>query len=158
MNDEALIFAHKLLNEDIVRQELTKYGEPSPEELIHMTKALIKSTVDPSPVEYEVLTNLAADLLRQGEGLPQWLATFVADILQGVRKHPSKPGPSIKANFERDYKLCKISQRVAHAFNLPLYTNNELSEKMTAVDIVSQASGMKKSLIISACKKYYRWG
>lgn len=149
---EAVNFAREFLNTDIPLDDIRAKGfdESHAKE---RGEALRRAAVDPDPLEFDVLTGIAADLLRKGELLPVWLAAFTADVLEGKRKRPTRRGPDKLKNWARDYSLWRAVGEVAERFNLPKYTNNELSEKTTAADIVSEASGCGLAVVTNACQK-----
>jgi hypothetical protein len=99
---------------------------------------------------------LAVELLRKNERMPDSLAFFAADVLEGKRKRPTKRGPDKYSKWERDYRLYRTIQEIVKAFGLAHYTNNELSEKMTAAEIVSQATGIKTAALITIYKRFHR--
>lgn len=47
---------------------------------------------DPDPYQFDVAIGLASTLLRMGDKLPDWLAMFVADVLDGDRSRPARRG------------------------------------------------------------------
>ncbi|MCB9973561.1 MAG: hypothetical protein H6863_00665 [Rhodospirillales bacterium] len=142
---------------DIFIDEIEK--EPSFEELDYVGKKLQEATENPNALDFDVLTDLAATLLRERKMiLPEWLADFSANVLTGKQKRPTKKGPDKDRNYERDYKIFRVVHKVAERFSLPIYTNNELSEKVTAADIVSDATGISIDIIKNVCKRPPVWG
>jgi len=103
---------------------------------------------------------VAKEYICERQPIPfQWLADFVADVLDGTRQRPkqrgpdpTKIGPDKNTNWTRKYKLWRTTQEVAKKFDLPLYTNNELSGKTTAADIVSEATDISIEIVKRVCK------
>ena len=69
---------------------------------------------------------------------------------------PTRRGADKYRNFERDYGLWRTALEVAKRFNLPLYTNNELSTKTTAAEVVGKAANLKVAIVTTAIKKFNR--
>lgn len=107
--------------------------------------------------DFDFLIKFIVSQLRKGNKIPHPdLALFVADVLEGKRKRPTKRGRDERINEKRDYKLARTVEEVAARFTLPRYTNNELSNKTTAAEIVSEVVGVNLDVVITACKKYRR--
>jgi len=159
--DDAVAFAKEFLGTNILLEDL-KAIDPLDSKLPDPFEALRQATIDPDRLEYDVLVTTAAmylrDLLnsfRDGSPvMPIWLANFAADVLEGKRTRPSKRGPDKDKYWERDYSLYRATREVGRVFKLPHYTNNELSEKITAAEIVSQAFGCKTDVVIRAYRKF----
>jgi len=106
--------------------------------------------------DFDFLIQFIANGLRKGDKKPldPDLALFVADVLEGKRARPTKRGQDKYANRQRDYKLARSVDEIAKRFNLPRYTNNELSKKITAADVISQTTGLSKDIVITAYKRF----
>lgn len=158
MKKDAIAFARQFLSTNILVNDVRKDDPTSPEIIKQQVTGLKRSAKNPDTNEYDVLVVLAADRLRATGSMPEWLAEFAADVLEGKRKRPTKRGPDKNRNFARDYSLFRTTQEVAKSFNLPLYTNNELSTKTTAAAVVSEASGYKLDVVITSIKKFLKMG
>jgi len=119
-----------------------------------MYDALEQAARNPDTNDYDVLVKLAAGLMRENERLPDWLASFAADVLEGKRKRPTRRGADKYKNWQRDYSLKRIVDIVASKFDLPKYSNNELSSKPTAAGIVAKAVELNMDVVITAYKKF----
>lgn len=152
-HDEATRFAEAFLSEDILHQEVIN-SPPTEAELLNLEDALKRAALAPDTNDFDVLVHRAADLLRKNETLPDWLALFAADVLEGKRKRPIKRGPDKYQNWERDYSWWRAVDEVASKFDLAKYTNNELSNKPTAAEIVAEAARVKVDVVIRAYKNF----
>jgi len=156
--DLALEFAKKYLSGQILRDDILA-STPQAQDFLRVGNALEVASSKPNVLEFDVLVMTAADILSRNERMPEWLAAFAADVLLGKRKRPTKRGPGAYDNWERDYKLWRATQEVAKAFGLQHYSNNELSKKTSAAEIVSRAEGCGHDVVVTAYKKYARkWG
>ena len=131
---------------------------PSEADLERMGDALEQAARDPDTNDFDVLVMIAAGLMRENERLPDWLASFAADVLEGKRKRPTKRGADKYKNWPRDYSLWRAVDEVASKFNLPKYTNNELSRKPTAAGIVAEAARLNVDVVITAYKSFSKGG
>jgi len=150
----AVKFAKKFLSTPVL---LNDAKASTPQEHENVIKALKQAAINPDNPDtndFDALVLIAGTSLSLHGILPQFLASFAADVLLGKRKRPTKRGPDKYLNFGRDYKLWRATQEVAKAFGLPHYTNNELSDKTTAAEIVSRATGCKPDVVITAYKKF----
>lgn len=120
-----------------------------------MDDSLRQAASNPNTNDFVLLVNLAAMCLRQRDPLPDWLADFSAGVLTGAIKKPRKRGEDV-LKTERDYAFWQTSLAVAKRYKLPLYTNNELFEKTSSAEIVSQAAGCKVDIVVRAIKKFER--
>lgn len=150
---DAVAFAKRLLDGPMMALDAGA-GRPTKDVLVAMGLALEQAAANPDTNDFDVLVGIAADLLRKGEGMPVWLATFAADVLEGKRKRPTKRGADRYSTWERDFKLWRVTQEVATAFSLPAYTNNELSKKAMAAQVVSLAAGCSVDMVILACRRF----
>ena len=163
--NEALQFAKTFWSEQV--QAVTennilfkdvRASYPTEADMERMGDALEQAARDPDTNDFDVLVMIAAGLMRENERLPDWLATFAADVLEGKRKRPTKRGADKYKNWPRDYSLWRAVDEVASKFNLPKYTNNELSRKPTAADIVAEAARLKVGAVITAYKSFSKGG
>ena len=163
--DEALQFAKTFWSEqvqaetenNILFQDVVA-SIPSEADLERMGDALEQAARDPDTNDFDVLVMIAAGLMRENERLPDWLASFAADVLEGKRKRPTKRGADKYKNWQRDYSLWRAVDEVASKFNLPKYTNNELSRKPTAAGIVAEAARLNVDVVITAYKSFSKGG
>jgi hypothetical protein len=153
--DTAIQFAKDFLTNNILLNDLKKKEKNLTElDITRWDEAIEKAAVDPDTLEFDMLVDLAAETMRDNERLPEFLALFVADVLQGKKTRPTKRGADKYKNWHRDYSLCRAVKEVSKVFDLPLYTNNELSQKTTAAKIVSMATGRNIDIVINAYKKF----
>jgi len=152
--EKAVRFAKKFLSTPVLLNDIK--ASYTPQACENAIKFLEQKATNPDTRGFDVLVDLAAYLLSQHAILPEWLATFAADVLWGKRKRPTKRGLDKYVNFDRDYKLGRATHEVAKAFDLQHYSSNELSEQITAAEIVSRASGCTLDVVIKARKKHTR--
>lgn len=117
---------------------------------------------------FDRLTAMVGDILRRGGffydkdgkkvAMYDWLSSFAAEVLEGKRTRPSRRGPDRYRNFFRDLALASTVDAVAIKFDLPRYTNNELSNKPTAAEIVAEAAGLKVDVVIMVYKNLNKRG
>ncbi|SHF86129.1 hypothetical protein SAMN02745117_02734 [Lampropedia hyalina DSM 16112] len=131
---------------------------PTEADMELMGDALEQAARDPDTNDFDVLVMLAAGLMRENERRPDWLASFAADVLEGKRKRPTKRGADKYKNWQRDYSLWRAVEEVACKFELPKYTNNELSNKTTAARIVAEAARLNVDVVITAYKTFSKGG
>ena len=163
--NEALQFAKtfwseqvKAVTENNILFKDVRASYPTEADMERMGDALEQAARDPDTNDFDVLVMIAAGLMRENERLPDWLASFAADVLEGKRKRPTKRGADKYKNWPRDYSLWRAVDEVASKFNLPKYTNNELSRKPTAADIVAEAARLKVGAVITAYKSFSKGG
>jgi len=163
--NEALQFAKTFWSEQVQAEtennilfKDVRASYPTEADMELVGDALEQAARDPDTNDFDVLVMLAAGLMRENERLPDWLATFAADVLEGKRKRPTKRGADKYKNWQRDYSLWRAVDEVARKFDLPKYTNNELSDKPTAAGIVAKAAGLNVDVVITAYKAFSRGG
>ena len=163
--NEALQFAKtfwseqvKAVTENNILFKDVRASYPTEADMERMGDALEQAARDPDTNDFDVLVMLAAGLMRENERLPDWLASFAADVLEGKRKRPTKRGADKYKNWQRDYSLWRAVGKVACKFDLPRYTNNELSNKPTAAGIVAEAARLKVDVVITAYKSFSKGG
>jgi hypothetical protein len=93
MEEFAAQFLHNFVPADDIPATLTAADE---ERLI---LALQNAATNPDTNDYETLVLLAASFLRDAGRMPEWLATFAADVLEGKRKRPTRRGTD---NYQLD--------------------------------------------------------
>lgn len=151
MDNDAVEFAKQFLSGAVLSDDVKA---STPLEYENVARALAQATINPDTNDFDVLLELAVERLNQNQMLPDWLANFAADVLSGKLKRPTRRGPDKYGNFERDYKLWRTTQEVAKHYALPAYTTNELSTKTTAAEVVCQAAGCKRDVVIKAYQKF----
>ena len=119
-----------------------------------MANALKKALENPDTNDFDAGVITAAAMLRDGARLPDWLAVFAADVLQGKRTRPTKSGPDPYANWMRNYAVARAVLEVSSRFDLPQYTKNELSNKVTAAQIVSETAHLSLDVVHKAIQKF----
>jgi hypothetical protein len=117
-------------------------------------EALEAATLNPDLNDYDTLVGLAADSIRQNKLMPEWLALFAADVLEGKKLRPVKPGVTLTQNLVRDFTLYRAAMELKQNYGFPLYTNNEEATKETAAEIVSKISGYSIDVVKVAIKKF----
>ncbi len=150
----AIEFATAFLNGKVMLDDVRKLPTDEHEHRL-IYEALQAAAVNPDQNDFDVLMGVAVDELRDKRRLPDWLADFVADILEGKRKRPTKRGPDPYTNWPRDYVLSRAVEEVAKRFSLPLYADNELWDGMTAAKIVAEAAGESLEIVHKAYKKHH---
>ncbi len=155
--NDPVAFAREFLNSPVLTNDVDRHP-PAEQDCQHLAAELQRASNDPDTNDYDVLSNLAVFYLREGQQLPDWLAIFAADVLEGKKKRPTKRGKDKYDNWERDYKLFRATQEVAEAYNLPHYYNNELNEKITAAKIVAHAAGCSVDTVINCYKRFSSLG
>lgn len=159
-NDDPREFAKRLLDTDILRNDIISLGPDhgDPDSVVDALIKIAAPEYDRDTNDYDVLNLLLTGYLKSNEPVPDWLATFGANVLEGTIKRPTKRGPDEYTNFERDYRLARAVQKVAKDYSLPRYHINEESKKNkmtdTAAGVVSQAHGCNIDVVINAYKKF----
>lgn len=158
LEDEAIAakMVREILTGDILFKDVEEYMRPDCVSLSEerMANALMKALENPDTNDFDVGVNTAATMLRAGERLPDWLAVFAADVLQGKRTRPTKRGPDPYATWMRDYAIARAVLEVSSRFDLPQYTKNELSNKITAAQIVSKTAHLSLDVVHKAIQKF----
>jgi len=105
-NDELVAFAANLLTKNLLRQDLERaYDATTPNTYKSLDNALEAAAASPDTNDYDMLILLTASELRSGNRLPDYLATFAADVLDGTRARPTRRGIDPYHNWMRDYNL-----------------------------------------------------
>lgn len=156
-HDEATQFAKSFLESGALFNDV-KGRELSEADMVRMGEALEAAALNPDTNDFDTLVMLAAGMMRENEMLPDWLASFAADVLEGKRKRPTRRGADKYKNWRRDYSLWRAVNEVAGKFSLPKYTNNELSENPTAAGIVAEGAGLNVDVVITAYKTFNKGG
>ena len=156
--ENAVAFAESFLQRPVLAENVKASEHAVPPDYIY--NSLERAAANPDSNDFDALVSLAASMLRElpPPPMPRFLSIFVADVLEGKRKRPTRRGADKYKNFERDYKFHKAVQEVAKRFHLPRYSHNELSSKPTAAGIVSQAAGCGRDKVIRAYQRMNSWG
>jgi hypothetical protein len=146
----------EILKGDILRNDIDNAMRLNHKNLSNerLGSALKTALEDPDTLEFDAAVSTAAAMLRGGDRLPDWLAVFAADVLQGKRTRPTKRGPDPYANWTRDYAVARAVLDVSSRFDLPQYTKNELSNKVTAAQIVSETAHLSLDVVHKAIQKF----
>jgi hypothetical protein len=164
---EAFIFAKKFLKKDAKKFLIDELSAEEKNAVANGTietldaaiyQAFEKAAKNPDSNDYDALILMAGALLRRGDRLPDFLATFSADVLEGKRKRPTKRGPDSYANWMEHYQLFRAVEETAKRFGMPAYTNNELSTKETAAYVVSCAKDYSLDIVHNAYRKFISRG
>jgi len=119
-----------------------------------IASTLEKALENPDTNDFDAVLGIAATILRKGEHLPNWLASFAADVLEGKRKRPTNRGPDRYANWIRNYKLARAVVEVSNKFDLPKYSNSDTSHKITAAEIVAESGHISLDVVLHATKLF----
>ena len=85
--------------------------------------------------------------------MPVWLAAFLADVLEGKRKRPTKRGPPASKNEKRDWALWRAVAEVGLRFGYGAYHGGPYASKTpTAVEIVAEAADMSAGTVADIYK------
>lgn len=122
-------------------------------ESIH--KRLQQIALDPSPYDFDMLTELAAKFILDGKSRPEWLATFAADVLLGKVKRTDCKKPEGRPNLMRDHARWGAVEIIATIYGLPRYANNAaVDTPMTAAAVVAEAAGLTEEAIAKTYKNF----
>lgn len=122
-------------------------------ESIH--ERLQQIALDPSPYDFDMLTELAAEFVMSGKTPPEWLATFAASVLRGKAARKGCKQPAKRPNLARDHARWGAVNVIAAFYKLPRYTNNEeVKTPMTAAAIVAEAAGLSEEAITKTYKAF----
>lgn len=107
----------------------------------------------PDTNDFDAMVVLAAKLHREGQRLPRELATFAADVLEGERSRPTRPGPDRHGGFIRNVALSFAVEAVAQKFGIARYAKGNTSNE-TAADAVSVASKYTVNTVTAAVSSH----
>ena len=155
---EAINFAKTYFEKNLLLDFVTENYKRSVKEGDYSTAdALIDAanSENLSTLDHDAIIAYAAAVLREPDELmPYPIAKYVADFLENKRQRPTKRGKDPYKNWERDFKLRKTTQAVIDKYNFPAYANNELFYNITAVQIVSKATGFSENIVTDVYKKF----
>jgi len=103
--------------------------------------------------DFDALVITVAGLIREGQRLPQNLAKFAADVLEGERLRPTKRGPDPYRDFIRNVELSYAVEAVVQKFSIARYAKGNTTNE-TAVDAVSEAAKSTISTVTHALRKH----
>ena len=109
---------------------------------------------NPDTNDFDAVLGIAAIMLRKGKHLPDWLALFAANVLEGKWKRPTNRGPDRYVNWMRNYKLARAVVEVSNQFDLPKYSNSDTSNKITAAEIVAESGHISLDVVLHATKLF----
>jgi hypothetical protein len=102
---------------------------------------------------------ILAQQIREGQPVLHKFAEFAADVLEGKRSRPTKPGPDPYRDYLRNIKLNFVVEAVAQKFDIPRYAKGNPTNKTavdagseTAVDAVSEAAGCTVNTVTHALR------
>jgi len=150
---EAQLLAREILTGDVLFTDIEPFLKPWVQ-VEDKAAALEKSLKNPDANDFDAGVIVAADMLRNGAILPDWLAVFAADVLEGKRKRPTKPGQSEYANWIRDYKIARAVFEVSVRFGMPQYTNSDTSRKLTAAEVVAESGQLSLYVVHHAIRRF----
>jgi hypothetical protein len=155
--NDAVAYARELLNPDekkIMSEIIEAFVElESEEEEVEKIYQAVEKALDGAmdTNDYDALVSTAAGLLREGQPIPNKLAKFAADVLEGKRSGPTKRGPDPHRDFIRNVKLSLAVEAVVQKFGFARYANGNTNNQ-TAVDAVSEAAKCTVSTVKHALK------
>jgi hypothetical protein len=101
--------------------------------------------------DFDALVVTTAELLREGQPIPNKLAKFAADVLEGKRSRPTKRGPDPYRDYIRNTELSFAVEAVVQKFSIARYAKGNTSNE-TAADAVSEAAKCTASTVIKALR------
>ncbi|TXI42112.1 MAG: hypothetical protein E6Q59_01200 [Nitrosomonas sp.] len=152
--DDPVQFAKDFLSKPVLLNDIRAIEPRNVRDCKRLDEAIENAAKNPDTNDFDMLVILAATCLRENKRMPEFLAIFAADVLEGTRKRPTSRGQDKYANWLRDYKIYRAVKEVAKKYELQHYSNNELSKKNTSAEIVAEASGHGVDVIVKAFRKF----
>lgn len=118
-----------------------------------IAESLEQAAADPDTRDYSVLTIVAANYLRQGETMPEWLRVFAADALTGKITPRARRGRK-KTGVARDFTLWAAVEVVSDIFGMPKYSHGNNVPHETAVGVVADVAGESINVVLHALRNY----
>ena len=89
---------------------------------------------------YDALVEFCADLIENGEKIPEAFTDFAVSVFRGKTKRPTKPGPHPTNFLPRDLSILLIIYEVVRETGIPASRNDASDEsiRFSACDIVSE--------------------
>ena len=143
--EDVILFAREILDhgdQQILIEILKANEEQTSEEDLDASheRGMEKALGDKmNAIDYDAMASFSAQLLREFRRLPQDLAEFAADVLEGKRSRPTKPGPDPGRDIIRNIALSFTTEVVAKKFSLARYAKGNTNDE-TAVVAVSEAA------------------
>ena len=88
---KAQLLVREILTGDVLFADIENFLKPWVQ-VGDRGAALEKSLKNPDTNDFDAGVSVAAAMLRDGARLPDWLAVFAADVLEGKRKRPTNHG------------------------------------------------------------------
>lgn len=154
---DVVAYARELLNPDekkIMIEIIKAFAEQeSKEEQVEKTYQAVEKALDGKmdTNDFDALVLTAADLLREGQPIPNKLAKFAGDVLEGKRSRPTKRGPDPYRDFSRNVELSFAVEAVVQKFGIARYAKGNTNNQ-TAVDAVSEAAKCTVSTVTHALR------
>jgi hypothetical protein len=117
-------------------------------------RRLDKILMESDQNSFDLWCSIAAKILREEKPIPRKLALFAADVLDQKLKRPTRRGPNPYDNFKRDFCTAWAVMEVSRQFGLPEYTNNELSHKVTAAELVADTMSLNIHVVHHAIRRF----
>lgn len=90
------------------------------------------------PATFDIALAVCASMVRQHEPLPDFLAQFAADFLDGSRARPKVRGHDPLKAYEQDFLITRAINALVSKLGVPRYTNSETAAKLTASQLVAE--------------------
>jgi len=154
---DVVAYALELLNPDekkIMIEIIKAFAEQkSEEEQNEKTYQAVENALDGEmdTNDFDALVSTAAGLLREGQPIPNKLAKFAADALEGKRSRPTKRGPDPYRDFIRNVELSFAVEAVVQKFGIARYAKGNTNNQ-TAVDAVSEAAKCTVNTVMHALR------
>ncbi|MGR3610140.1 MAG: hypothetical protein ACU0BN_15015 [Sulfitobacter sp.] len=154
---DVVAYARELLNPDekkIMFEIIKAFAErESEEEQVEKTYQAVEKALDGEmdTNDFDALVLTATDLLREGQPIPNKLAKFAGDVLEGKRSRPTKRGPDPYRDFIRNVELSFAVEAVVQKFGIARYAKGNTNNQ-TAVDAVSEAAKCTVSTVTRALR------
>lgn len=153
--DDVVAYALKILDPDeknIMIEIVKVFAEQEcEEEQVEKTYQAVEKALDGEmdTNDFDALVINTAGLLREGQPIPNKLATFAADVLEGKRSRPTKRGPDPYGHFIRNVELSFAVEAVHQKFGIARYENGNTNNQ-TAADAVSEAANCTVNTVTHA--------
>jgi hypothetical protein len=140
----------------LLKIRLPEQGDPRNARLGVDCSLIYSKKWDGETNRFDAYTHAAADAIRKGQPLPDWLRDFAADVLIGALTRPKRRGRKPDDLFNRDFMLWSAAEAIEQMYAMPLYTNNELSDKRTVAHVIAEAAELPIEIVKVAIKKFLR--
>lgn len=155
--DDAVAFVERFLKTGVLHDFINRKATSRTQLEDHKNYDLEDKVSFEDTNDYDMMIALSVDILRSGDRMPIFYASFAADVLEGKRVRPTKRGVDPYKNWVPDFNLWRAAEEVKEKYGFPLYTNNELAKKVTAAEIVSRGSGSNLNAVKNAIRKMKDW-